>query len=36
MVGLESTMDTAEKAKDIKKPEVSEAERERQKNFSNN
>ncbi len=33
MVGLESSMDLAEGAKKVKKPEVSEAERERQKEF---
>ncbi len=33
MVGLESSMDLAESAKKIKKPEVADAERERQKKF---
>ncbi len=33
MVGLESAMDLAESAKKVKKPEVAEAERERQKEF---
>jgi len=33
MVGLESSMDLAESAKKIKKPKVSNAERERQKAF---
>jgi len=33
MVGLESSMDLAEGAKKIKKPEVADAERERQKEF---
>ncbi|KCZ70394.1 hypothetical protein ANME2D_03309 [Candidatus Methanoperedens nitroreducens] len=33
MVGLESSMDLAEKAKQVKKPEVSEAEREKQRKF---
>jgi hypothetical protein len=33
MVGLESSMDLAETAKKVKKPEVSDAERERQKEF---
>ena len=33
MVGLESAMDLAEGAKKIKKPEVADAERERQKAF---
>lgn len=33
MVGLESSMEQAEKARETKKPEVSEAERERQKKF---
>lgn len=33
MVGLESAMDLAEGAKKVKKPEVADAERERQKKF---
>jgi hypothetical protein len=33
MVGLESSMDLAEGAKKVKKPEVADAERERQKEF---
>ncbi|SNQ60555.1 hypothetical protein [Candidatus Methanoperedens nitratireducens] len=33
MVGLESSMDLAEKASQLKKPEVSEAEKERQRKF---
>jgi hypothetical protein len=33
MVGLESAMELAEGAKKVKKPEVAEAERERQKEF---
>ncbi len=33
MVGLESSMDLAETAKKVKKPEVAEAEKERQKKF---
>ena len=33
MVGLESAMDLAESAKKVKKPEVDEAEKERQKKF---
>ncbi len=33
MVGLESSMDLAESAKKTKKPEVAEAEKERQKEF---
>jgi len=33
MVGLESAMDLAEGAKKVKKPEVTDAERERQKEF---
>jgi len=33
VVGLESSMDLAEEAKKVKKPEVSEAERERQRKF---
>lgn len=33
MVGIESSMDLAEAAKKVKKPEVAEAERERQKAF---
>lgn len=33
MVGLESSMDLAESAKKVKKPEVTDAERERQKKF---
>ncbi len=33
MVGLESSMDLAEGAKKVKKPEVDSAERERQKKF---
>ncbi len=33
MVGLESSMDLAETAKKVKKPEVDSAERERQKKF---
>jgi hypothetical protein len=33
MVGLESTLEQAETAKKVKKPEVAEAERERQNKF---
>ncbi len=33
MVGLESSMEQAETAKKVKKPEVAEAEKERQKKF---
>lgn len=33
MVGLESSMEQAEAAKKVKKPEVDEAERERQAKF---
>ncbi|VVB96156.1 Uncharacterised protein [uncultured archaeon] len=33
MVGLESSMDLAESAKKVKKPDVADAERERQKKF---
>ncbi len=33
MVGLESSMDLAESAKKVKKPEVADAERDRQKKF---
>ncbi len=33
MVGLESSMDLAETAKKVKKPEVDSAEKERQKKF---
>ncbi len=33
MVGLESSMEQAETAKKVKKPEVADAERERQKKF---
>ncbi len=33
MVGLESSMDLAESAKKVKKPEVADAEKERQKKF---
>ncbi len=33
MVGLESSMEQAEAAKKVKNPEVSDAERERQKDF---
>ncbi len=33
MVGLESTMEQAETAKKVKKPEVADAERERQEKF---
>lgn len=33
MVGLESSMDLAEGAQKVKKPEVNDAERERQKEF---
>ncbi len=33
MVGLESTLEQAETAKKVKKPEVAEAERERQQKF---
>ncbi len=33
MVGLESAMELAEGAKKVKKPEVSDAERQRQKEF---
>ncbi len=33
MVGLESAMELAEGAKKVKKPEVADAERERQKAF---
>lgn len=33
MVGLESSMDLAETAKKVKKPEVADAEKERQKEF---
>ncbi len=33
MVGLESSMDLAESAKEVKKPEVADAEKERQKEF---
>lgn len=33
MVGLESSMDLAESAKKVKKPEATDTERERQKEF---
>ncbi len=33
MVGLESSMELSEAAKKVKKPEVAEAEKERQKKF---
>jgi len=33
MVGLESAMDLAENAKKVEKPKVSDAEKERQKEF---
>jgi hypothetical protein len=33
MVGLESSMEQAEAAKNVKKPEVAEAEKKRQKEF---
>ncbi len=33
MVGLESSMEQAETAKKVKKPDVADAERERQKKF---
>jgi len=33
MVGIESTLDLSEAAKKVKKPEVADAERERQKAF---
>ncbi len=33
MVGIESTLEQAETAKKVKKPEVADAERERQKKF---
>ncbi len=33
MVGLESSMENAEAAKKVKKPEVDDAERQRQKEF---
>ncbi len=33
MVGLESSMDLAETAKKVKKPDVADAEKERQKKF---
>ncbi len=33
MVGLESSMDQAQNAQKVKKPEVDEAEKERQKKF---
>ncbi len=33
MVGIESTLDLSEDAKKVKKPEVADAEKERQKKF---
>ncbi len=33
MVGIESTLEMSESAKKVKKPEVADAERERQKKF---
>lgn len=33
MVGIESTLEMSEEAKEVKKPEVADAERQRQKEF---